>query len=451
MPRARQLHLTAFLSPGGYHESAWRVVPDDPRTVLGLPFYAGLARIAERACLDALFMADNIAIAEYRVQYLPQALFDPVELLAALAGVTERIGLIATGSTTYSAPWELARRFATLDFLSAGRAGWNIVTTRSVLAAANFGGSAHPALSARYEQAAEFVDAVLAVWDSWEDDALVGSRERGVWAERSKLHAPRFRGEHYQVAGILPFPRSPQGHPVLVQAGSSTAGVSLAARHAELVFTRQPTAEAAASFRGELRAQAAAAGRDPDHVHVLPALAFTLADTEAGARERQAELEALASPEFRWRNMLWMIGLDPDGPFDPGEPLPEEIINGPAPSSGAEPVFAAARAERIPLGELARRHAGMPNALTFVGTPEQLAGFIETWWRAGAVDGFTLMANVLPEGLALFAEHCLPLLRARGLFREGYEGTTLREHLGVPRPPGRRAGAPAPGCDTSRP
>jgi N-acetyl-S-(2-succino)cysteine monooxygenase len=433
----RTLHLTAFISPAGYHESAWRVVPEDPRSGLALPYYRELAAIAEAGRLDALFMADNMAIPEYRAEHMPQTLFDPVELLCALAAVTERIGLIATGSTTYSAPWELARRFATLDFLSAGRAGWNIVTTRSVLTAANYGGSAHPAPAERYEHATEFVEVVRAIWDGWEDDAVVGSKETGVWAQRSKLHAPRFVGEHYQVAGILPFPRSPQGHPVLVQAGSSNAGVALAARYAELVFTRQPTIEAAVAFRRDLRAQARAAGRSPDHVHVLPALAYTLGATEAQARERHAELEAMASPEFRWRNMLWMIGLDPDGPFDPDEPLPDELIGGPLPSSGAAPVFAAARAERMPLRELARRQAGLPNALTFVGTPEQLAEFIERWWRAGAVDGFTLMANTLPDGLAVVVEQTLPILRRRGLLRAEYEGTTLREHLGLPRPRSR--------------
>jgi FMN-dependent oxidoreductase (nitrilotriacetate monooxygenase family) len=438
MPRT-ELHLTAFIAPAGYHEAAWRVVDDEPRAGLGLPYYRELARIAEAGRLDALFMADNLTIAEYRTQYMPAALFDPVGLLCALAAVTERIGLIATGSTTYSAPWELARRFATLDFLSGGRAGWNIVTTRSVPAAANFGGSAHPDLAERYEQAEEFVEVVLAVWDGWEDGAVVGSKEAGIWAERAKLHAPRFAGHHYQVAGILPFPRSPQGHPVLVQAGSSAAGVRLAARHAELVFTRQPTIDAAIAFRRELRAQAAAAGRSPDHVNVLPALACTLGDTAARARERHEQLEELASPEFRWRNMLWMMGLDPDGPFDPDEPLPDELVRGPAPSSGAEPVFAAARAERLPLRELARRYGGLPNSLTFVGTPEQLADFIETWWRAGAVDGFTLMPNTLPDGLTAIVERALPILRGRGLFRDEYAGATLREHLGLPRPGNRYA------------
>jgi FMN-dependent oxidoreductase (nitrilotriacetate monooxygenase family) len=432
----RQLHFTAFIWPAGYHESAWRVVPDDPRSALGLPYYAEIARMAERGKLDALFLADNIAIAEYRVEYMPQTLFDPIEVLSALAALTDRIGLIATGSTTYSAPWDLARRFATLDFLSAGRAGWNIVTTSSVLTAANFGRSEHPSHAQRYARAREFVDVVQRVWDGWEDDAIVGSKQTGVWADRSKLHAPRFRGEHYEVAGILPFPRSPQGHPVLVQAGSSVAGVDLAAHYAELVFTRQPTVADAAGFRSELRAQVAAAGRSADHVHVLPALTYTLASTEAEARARQDELETLASPEFRWRNMLWNVGLDPDG-FDPDAPLPDELLAGPAPTSGAERLFAAARGERVPLRELARIHAGMPAGLTFIGTPEQLADFIDEWSRAGAADGFTLMPTTLPDGLATFVEHVLPILRRRELFRTEYTGTTLREHFGLPRPRNR--------------
>ena len=231
---ARPLHFSAFIWPNGYHESAWRVVPDDVRGVLGLPYYAGIARIAERGLMDSIFLADNIAIAEYRATYLPQTQFDPISVLSALAAVTSHIGLIGTGSTTYSKPWELARRFATLDHLSGGRAGWNIVTTVTPLAAAAFGEAAHPDHADRYARAHEFVDVVLRAWDSWEDDAVTGDRERGVWAERGKLHPPRFHGQYFDVEGILPFPRSPQGWPVLVQAGQSAAGIGLAARYAEL-------------------------------------------------------------------------------------------------------------------------------------------------------------------------------------------------------------------------
>jgi FMN-dependent oxidoreductase (nitrilotriacetate monooxygenase family) len=215
----RPLHFSAFIWPNGYHESAWRVVRDDVRGVRGLPYYTDIARIAKRGLIDAIFLADNIAIAEYRATYLPQTQFDPILVLSALAAVTSRMGLIGTGSTTYSKPWELARRFATLDHLSAGRAGWNIVTTVTPLAAANFGEPFHPDHADRYTRAHEFVDVVQRAWDSWEDGAVIGDRERGVWADRSKLHAPHFHGQYYDTEGVLPFPRSPQGHPVLVQAG----------------------------------------------------------------------------------------------------------------------------------------------------------------------------------------------------------------------------------------
>jgi FMN-dependent oxidoreductase (nitrilotriacetate monooxygenase family) len=432
----RQLHFNAFIWPAGYHESAWRVVPDDPLSVLGLPYYAEIARTAERGLLDTLFLADNMAIPSYRAQFLPQTQFDPVEVLATLAGLTERIGLVATGSTTYSSPWDLARRFATLDFLSAGRAAWNIVTTGTPLTAANFGTTDHPSHADRYARAHEFVEVVQKVWDGWEDDALVGDKAAGVWADRSKLHPPDHRGEHFSVAGYLPFPRSPQGHPVLVQAGSSPAGIALAARYAELVFTGQPTLGDAVSFRRELRAQVAAAGRRPDDVFVLPGLTFVLAPTETEALARRAELEELASPELRWRNLLYVTGLDPDA-FDPDAPLPAELLDGPPPTSGAARLFERARGRDVPLRELALETGGTPAQSWWAGTPQQLADHIEEWFRAGAVDGFTLMASTLPYGLTTFVDEVVPLLQRRGLFRTEYTGSTLRDHLGLERPRNR--------------
>lgn len=432
----RQLHFNAFIWPGGYHESAWRVIPDDPRSVLGLPYYAEIAQIAERGLLDTLFLADNMAIPAYRAQFLPQTQFDPVEVLATLAGRTSRIGLVATGSTTYSAPWDLARRFATLDFLSDGRAAWNIVTTASPLTAASFGTTDHPSHADRYARAEEFVDVVRKVWDGWEDDAVVAARDRGVWADGTKLHPPDHRGEHFSVAGYLPFPRSPQGHPVLVQAGSSPAGIALAARYAELVFTGQPTIGDAVSFRRELRARAAAAGRRPDDLHVLPALTFVLAATEAEAVAQRAELEELASAEFRWRNILYVTGLDPDA-FDPDAPLPAELLDAPPPTSAAARLFERARGRDVSLRELALETGGMPAQTWWAGTPRQLADHIEEWFRAGAVDGFTLMASTLPYGLTAFVDEVVPLLQRRGLFRTEYTGTTLRDHFGLQRPRNR--------------
>ena len=431
---SRPLHFNAFIWPNGYHESAWRVVDDDVHDVLRLPYYAEIARTAERGLLDSVFLADNIAIADYRVTHLPQTQFDPISVLSALAGVTSRIGLIGTGSTTYSEPWELARRFATLDHLSGGRAGWNIVTTVTPLAAANFGQRAHPEHDDRYARAHEFVEVATRAWDSWGDDAIIGDRERGVWADRTTLRPPRFHGRYYDVEGILPFPRSPQGRPVFVQAGQSSAGIALAARYAEMVFSGPPSLQAAVAFRTDLHTQVAAAGRDPKHALVLPALMVTLGGTEAEAQARAARLEELASPEFRWQNALYTAGLDPDA-FDPDSPLPAHVLSAPPPSQRAEQLFAIARAQPdAPLRRIAQQVTGGAGQMHFVGTPEQLAAHVTAWQDAGAVDGFTIMGSTLPYELAAFVDHVVPLLQRQGRFRTEYTGQTLREHLGLDRP-----------------
>jgi alkanesulfonate monooxygenase SsuD/methylene tetrahydromethanopterin reductase-like flavin-dependent oxidoreductase (luciferase family) len=402
MTPPRPLHFSVFLSPNGSHESAWRLADGDVRGVLGPGYYAEIARIAERGLMDAVFLADNIAVPEYRVTHLPQTQFDPVVVLAALAAVTSRVGLIGTGSTTYSQPGDLARRFATLDRMSGGRAAWNIVTTSTPLVATNFGQDRHPRKADRYERAHEFVDAVLRAWDGWADDALAGGPE--------------------------------QGRPVLVQAGQSAGGISLAARYAELVFSAQPTLADAARFRSELRQRAAAAGRGPGLPLVLPALTITLGGTETEARERAAELEALASPELRWQNLLYAAGHDPDG-FDPDAPLPPELYDGrPLPAGRARRLYEAARDHPgLPLRELARLmpKSGPPQ---FTGTPGQLAEHVITWQDAGAADGFTIMCATLPRELAAFADEVVPVLQAGGRYRTGYSGRTLRAHLGLDRP-----------------
>ncbi len=422
------LHFNAFIWPNGYHEAAWRVVDGDVRNVLGLSYYTDIARIAERGLMDSIFLADNIAIAEYRATYLPQTQFDPISVLSALAAVTSHIGLIGTGSTTYSKPWELARRFATLDHLSGGRAGWNIVTTVTPLAAADFGEPFHPEHADRYARAHEFVEVVTRAWDSWEDDAVIGDRERGVWADRGKLHAPRFHGQYYDVEGVLPFPRSPQGHPVLVQAGQSAAGIGLAARYAELVFSGPPSLEAAVAFRAVSTPRSPAQAVIPTQVLVLPALMVTLGGTEAEAQARAQQLEELASPEFRWQNALYTAGLDPDA-FDPDVPLPAELWAGQsAPSSRAEQLYAAARARPgASLREVALQMTGGAGQMHFIGTPEQLAAHVIAWQDAGAVDGFTIMGSTLPYELAAFVDHVVPLLQRRGRFRTEYTGGGVRK------------------------
>ena len=428
------MHFNAFIWPNGYHESAWRVVDDDVRNVLGLSYYTDIARIAERGLMDSIFLADNIAIAEYRATYLPQTQFDPISVLSALAAVTSHIGLIGTGSTTYGKPWELARRFATLDHLSGGRAGWNIVTTVTPLAAAAFGEPAHPDHADRYARANEFVEVVTLIWDGWEDDAVIGDRERGVWADRSKLHATRFHGRYYDVEGVQPFPRSPQGHPVLVLAGQSGAGIELAARYAEMAFSGPPSLEAAVALRTDLHAQAAALGRDPDQVLVLPALMVTLGGTEAEAQGRARQLEELTSPEFRWQNALYTAGLDPDA-FDPDAPLPAHLWAGQSPSTRADQLYAAASARpEASLREVAQQVSGGAGQKHFIGTPEQLADYVIAWQDAGAIDGFTIMGSTLPYELAAFVDHVVPILQRRGRYRAEYTGRTLRDHLGLRRP-----------------
>ncbi|MDW5594280.1 NtaA/DmoA family FMN-dependent monooxygenase [Conexibacter stalactiti] len=438
----RHVHLNTFAHGSGYHEAAWRVQERDPAEVLRLASYEEIARIAERGLLDSLFLADSPGVAEFRTEFLPQSAFDPLQVMAALAAVTEHVGLIATASTTYSKPYDLARRFASLDFLSEGRAGWNVVTTRIPGVAENFGGEPHPPHADRYARAHEYVEVVQKLWDGWDDDALVGDKAAGLWARRASLHPPAHRGERFDVASVLGFPRSPQGHPVLVQAGASDAGIDLAARFAELVFIGQPTIAEAVAFRARVQRRAADFGRPSDAIRILPALPFTLGSTDAEAKALRAELEAASSSEFRWRNLAAMTEIEPHE-IDPDAPLPAALLDaGPRTSIGAT-VYALARGREQTFRQLAEQFAVRPGALDFTGTPEELATLIEQWWRAGAADGFTLMPMVLPRDLALFADHVVPLLQRRGIARHEYTGRTLRDHYGLARPrPARAASRP---------
>ena len=429
----RYLNLNAYLRNPGYHESAWKVSRADPASVLEIGSYLELARIAERGILDSIFLPDSPGVAEFRSEYLPGQGFDPVQLLSAVATGTEQVGLIATVSTTYSFPWDVARRLATLDFISHGRAGWNVVTTVEPAAAGNFGDEPHPPRADRYERADEFVSVVLALWDGWEDDALVGSKQTGIWADPAKLHPPRHHGPHFDVAGYLPFPRSPQGHPFLAQAGSSPAGVALAAKFADGVFTPQRDIPSGIEFRATLRSQAAAGGRDPDHVRALPGLSFLLGGTEQEAQARREELEAAASGEFRWRNLANLAGLD-FTTIDPDAPFPPSLLeDAPRTSFGAS-IYRLAAEEPTTFRAVAQKLSALPGGLDFTGTPEGLADLITDWWQAGACDGFTLMPNILPSELTTFVDHVVPILQARGIARTEYRGRTLRDHFGLPRP-----------------
>lgn len=441
----RHAHLNLFVAGHGYHEASWRM-PSAPQGPLGLQHFVDIAQAAERGVLDSVFFADAPGVAPFRTRFMAQSGFDPIDLLAALSPVTTHLGLLATASTTYGTPWDVARRFATLDHLSAGRAGWNIVTTGTPVAAANFGDAAHAAHADRYRRAQEFVEVVRQVWDGWEDDAVLAAAASGEWADRHKLHPPNHRGEHFSVAGILPFPRSPQGHPLLVQAGSSPQGVDLAGRFADLVFTPQATIDDGVDFRHRLREVATSYGRSPDDIRTLPGLSFVLGSTEREAAQAWQDLQDASNPEFRLLNLAHLAGADGDTAeeVDPDGPFPYWLFEQATSRTFAETVMRTARGEGLTFRQTADRFATLPGGLHLSGTPEQLADLIEAWWRAGAADGFTLQPLRLPVDATLFVDHVAPILRDRNIARAEYTDGTLRDQLGLRRPAGHTAHALAP-------
>ncbi|MFF8400625.1 LLM class flavin-dependent oxidoreductase [Streptomyces sp. NPDC014846] len=432
----RQLHLNAFLMNTGHHEASWRLPESDPYAHTDLAHYVRLARIAERGAFDSLFLADGPQLWNNLAQR-PAGALEPLTLLTALAAATEHIGLIATASTSYNSPYNLARRFASLDIISGGRAGWNIVTTAGAEAARNFGLDAEPAHAERYARAAEFLDVSLKLWDSWEDDAIVADKAAGVWGDDGKIHPPRHRGTYFSVAGALNVPRSPQGYPLLVQAGSSEDGKAFAARYAEAVFTAQQTLADAQAFYADLKSRTAQAGRDPGHIKVLPGIVPVLGSTEAEARAAERLLEDHIVYDHGVDRLESLLQLEP-GSLELDAPLPADL----PPESAVEGaksrytlVVELARRERLTVRQLIGRLGGGRGHRTFAGTPEQVADEIETWFTQGAADGFNIMPAVLPSGLDAFVEHVVPLLRARGLLRTGYgPRRTLRERYGLPRP-----------------
>ncbi|WP_373466061.1 LLM class flavin-dependent oxidoreductase [Streptomyces sp. V3I8] len=420
----------------GHHEASWRLPESDPYAHVALDHYIHLARIAERGTFDSLFLADGPQLWSNLAQR-PAGALEPLTLLTALATATEHIGLIATASTSYNSPYNLARRFASLDIISGGRAGWNIVTTAGAEAARNFGLDAEPAHAERYARAAEFLDVALKLWDSWEDDAIVADKAAGVWGDDTKIHPPRHRGKYFNVEGALNVPRSPQGYPLLVQAGSSKDGKAFAARYAEAVFTAQQTLRDAQDFYADLKSLTAAAGRDPDHVKVLPGIVPVIGSTEAEARANEQALEdhlVYAHGVDRLEGLLQLPPgtLELDGPL-PADLPPESSVEGA--KSRYTLVVELARRERLTVRQLIGRLGGGRGHLTFTGTPEQVADAVGEWFTLGAADGFNIMPAVLPSGLDAFVDHVVPILRARGLLREEYgPRRTLRERYGLPRP-----------------
>ncbi len=433
---SRQLHLGFNVLSDGMHPAAWQAPEADPLGFARLDQWLHLAKIAERGTLDAIFLADlpGITLNAEGILNGPPLALDPLVLLAAIASATTHLGLVATISTSFEEPYNVARRIASLDHLSGGRAAWNVVTTADAAAAFNFSAQPHLPREERYARAEEFVDVVRALWNSWDDEALIAEKHSGRFTRPGGIRKIQHRGRYYSVDGPLNVPRSPQGQPVVVQAGGSPAGLELAARNADAVFAALATLEDALDFTRDLRRRTEAYGRPADAVRVLPGLSFVLGGTEAEARARNDLLNDLAGDRrIGW--LAWQIGVDP-GELDWDRPLPDWLLTTrdlSSVSQGARDiVLKVARRERLTVRQILDRILTWHRL--FIGTPEQLAATIEEWFLAGAVDGFNIMPDVEPSGAEAFVDHVVPILRRRGIFRTAYEGTTLRDHLGLPRP-----------------
>jgi N-acetyl-S-(2-succino)cysteine monooxygenase len=429
MSNKRKIHLGLFLQGAGHHVSGWRH-PDAEAGSENFDLLRRVSQAAEAAKFDMVFLADGLTSG---VDAHPSmiARFEPLTLLAALAMVTDKIGLAATASTTYGEPYHTARAFASIDHLSHGRAAWNIVTTSYARTASNFSKS-HPEHDERYAVAEEFVDVVRGLWDSWDDDAFPKNKETGIYADPAKVRVLDHKGKYFSVKGPLNIPRSPQGHPVLIQAGSSGPGQNLAARTADIVFTAQQSLDEAKAFYKSLKERVAGFGRDPETVAVMPGFLPVIGRTEAEAREKLAELDRWtdirsAMPLLEERLGHSLEGYDLDGPL-PDLPISDQL------RSRAELLTELARRENLTIRELALRVAAGRGHHIVLGTPKTVADRMEQWFEERAADGFNVMPPFFPGGLDDFTREVVPILQERGLFRTDYEGTTLRDHLGITRP-----------------
>lgn len=432
-----QLHLGAFMRPVSIHTGAWRYPGAYPDANFNFRHLKHFAQRLEAAKFDAFFMADHLAVLDMPVNALKRShtvtSFEPFTLLSALAGATTRIGLVATASTTFDEPYHIARRFASLDHISEGRAGWNIVTTANPDAALNFGYEGQMDHDARYIRAREFYDVVTGLWDSFADDAFVRDVDRGIYFDPDRLHVLDHKGTSLSVRGPLNIARPVQGWPVIVQAGSSEPGRQLAAETAEVVFAAEPTLDSARRFYADVKGRAKAIGRNPDHLKILPAAFVVVADTIAEAQAQRAHLDSLVHYDSGIGSLNGMLGYDVSG-FDPDGPLPD-IPETNASKSARERMVRLARDEKLTIRQLSQK-AGSYAGLAFVGTPASIADEMEQWLGEGS-DGFNIMFPWLPGGLDAFVNGVVPELQRRGLFRTEYAGTTLRDHLGLSRPANR--------------
>jgi FMN-dependent oxidoreductase (nitrilotriacetate monooxygenase family) len=433
----RQMRLGLFVQAAGHHSAGWRY-PGAQAGSENFPLIRQLTLAAERAKFDMVFFGDKL-VTTGKEHPSMIVRFEPVALLGALASITEKIGLAATASTTYSEPYTIARQFATLDHLSAGRAAWNVVTT-GYDSAANFTRATHPDHAQRYAVAEEFVDVVRGLWDSWEDDAYVRDRDSGVYLDPDKLHSLDHQGEYFSIAGPLNVTRGPQGHPVLIQAGSSGPGMALAARIGEVVFTAQQGLAEAQAFYRDLKRQVVALGRQPEHCLVMPGVMPILGATAGEALARLDQLQSWTDQEAVLLMVGDRLGQDLSG-FDLDQPLPDL----PLPQnmkSRAQLLLDLSHRDGLTLRQICNLAAGARGHKIVVGTPQTVADELIAWFEGEAADGFNLMPAYFPEGLDHFIDGVLPILRKHKLFREEYSGTTLREHLGLPIPANRN-GRPA--------
>lgn len=431
--RERRLHLSYFHGHTGNHESAWRHPDADSSDVLGVEYLVSIAKRAEEACLDSVFLPHG-----FTVQGIAHSDFgfsqDPLLALAAVAARTSRVGLVCTMSTTFSQPYDLAQRFSTLDHLSGGRAGWNMVTSTTDSEARNFGLEAIPEHDERYRRAAEFVEVCKRLWDSWDEDARVVEKESGIYADAAKVRTIDHAGDYYSVEGPLCLPRSPQRYPLLAQAGSSDAGKDFAAQHAEAMFAITPTIEAGRAVVADMRERVQRYGRSENDIKILPGLAAVLGPTETEARRRAQELADFVVPERGIGILGAYLKMDLSG----------YSLDGPVPPLPALETFSGGIArmkllheyvgkERPTIRQLAGWFAnGMRGHGMFVGTAEQLADRMQEWLVTDAADGFLLLPPSMPRDFEDFCRDVVPILQERGIFRAEYEGTTLRDHFGIP-------------------
>jgi alkanesulfonate monooxygenase len=434
----RQLKLGAFMRPVSIHTGAWRYPGAWPDANFNFAHLKRLIQKLEQGKFDAFFMADHLAVLNMPVNALKRShtvtSFEPFTLLSALAGATEHIGLIATGSTTFDEPYHVARRFASLDHISGGRAGWNIVTTSNPDAALNFGLDDHMEHGERYRRAREFYDVVTGLWDSFADDAFPRDVEQGLYFDPAKMHVLNHKGKYLSVRGPLNIARPVQGWPVIVQAGASEDGKQLAAETAEAVFTGGGSLADGQKLYADIKGRMDKLGRNRDHLKILPGAFVIVGDTDEEARAKRAKLDSLVHYDSAIASLSVILGTDASK-FDPEGQLPE-IPETNASKSGRQRLVDVAARDKLTVRQLAERVGGY-GGLSFVGTPTTIADKMQEWLETEGSDGFNIMFPFLPQGLDDFVHRVVPELQNRGIFRREYEGRTLRENLGLPRPKNR--------------